>query len=149
MDVGRSSVQTYLFWWRYVLQTILTSYPLLMNMLTPGRTMGQEWKLYDVGGARYTVRLLLNHLIQIHQNQSPYSWQEREEHSIPTLMMVGRIFYRWFIIFLAWVTFFFLFFFKSWLSQTKYIRFYTILKQGQRIYASLLMLNPVPQFNEN
>jgi hypothetical protein len=28
------------------------------SFFTPGRTMGQEWRLYDVGGARNTVRLL-------------------------------------------------------------------------------------------
>ena len=56
----------------------------------PGRTMGQEWRLYDVGGARNTVRLFLKPL-SFHQkkrkNITPIHGI-REEHGIPTLMMV-------------------------------------------------------------
>ena len=59
-------------------------------MLTPGRTMGQEWNLYDVGGARNTVRILLNALIFI-KKINLLTLGRREEHGIPTLMMVGHI----------------------------------------------------------
>ena len=51
--------------------------------------MGQEWRLYDVGGARNTVRLLLNVLLVI---KKIYLLTPgiREEHGIPTLTMVGN-----------------------------------------------------------
>lgn len=48
--------------------------------------MGQEWRLYDVGGARNTVRLLLN----IQKKTNLLTPGIREEHGIPTLMMVGN-----------------------------------------------------------
>jgi hypothetical protein len=51
--------------------------------------MGQEWRLYDVGGARNTVRLLLNPLTFINKTNLITSGT-REEHGIPTLMMVGN-----------------------------------------------------------
>ena len=51
---------------------------------TQGRTMGQEWRLYDVGGARNTVRYnFFNTLLPC------FNFGVREGHGIPTLMMVG------------------------------------------------------------
>ena len=43
--------------------------------------MGQEWNLYDVAGARDTVRLLLNALIFI-KKINLLTLGRREEHSI-------------------------------------------------------------------
>ena len=51
--------------------------------------MGQEWRLYDVGGARNTVRLLLNVVIFI-KRINLLTPGTREELGIPTLMMVGN-----------------------------------------------------------
>ena len=57
----------------------------------PGRTMGQEWRLYDVGGARNTVRFVFKHLIYIHPKKINQPTPAiREEHGILTLMMVGN-----------------------------------------------------------
>ena len=47
--------------------------------------MGQEWRLYDVGGARNTVRSTFIFIKK--KNLTPGI---REEHGIPTLMMVGN-----------------------------------------------------------
>ena len=49
--------------------------------------MGQEWRLYDVGGARNTVRLRVNPPLN---SFNLLTLGIREEHGIPTLMMVGN-----------------------------------------------------------
>ena len=51
--------------------------------------MEQEWRFYDVGGARNAVlvRLLLNSLLFI--NLLTLRISLGEEHRVPTLMIVG------------------------------------------------------------
>ena len=50
--------------------------------------MGQEWRLYDVGGARNTVRLLYKHLYPS-KKTNLLTPGIREQHGTPSLMMVG------------------------------------------------------------
>ena len=58
--------------------------------------MEQEWRLYNVRGARNVVRLLLNTLIFIIEIillnllRLTLSIRLGEEHGVPTLMMVGN-----------------------------------------------------------
>ena len=52
--------------------------------------MGQEWRLYDVGGARNTVRLLFKPPLIFINKANLITPGIREEHGIPTLMMVGN-----------------------------------------------------------